>query len=280
MRLASKLVAASLLLIVSAGAVSAAQVDVESGFTQPSEVEAGSTVQNQLFNVNIHSLSADGDTDYVYFQFPNEFEGNLSLNSVDSNISISSSKTLVDYDNDSLEETAKVGLSRDGEGNVTGNVTLDATVSYSPEFDQAEVNVQAVDSSNGEDSAKLEVVDMEQETSDSQNTSDTEESTDTEQTENDSTTEETDSADETDTENNTTDSEQSDPVDESESDSTDNNQTQTDEETDNTEENGTTETDNTEDTTNSTDSEETDSQESSGDQGIIASIVSFFTGLF
>jgi thiol:disulfide interchange protein len=165
----TKLLTLSLAAIAIFGLATAqSTVNVEGQYAEPAQASPGDDISNQMFSVMIDGLSADGDTDYVYFEFPNEFEGQLSPNTVDSNVSVSSSNSLVDYDNDSVQETVEVGLSQDGNNSVTAEVILDAGVTYPDQFEDFEVNVAVEDSSNGEDSTSLEVTNSasEEETSD------------------------------------------------------------------------------------------------------------------
>jgi hypothetical protein len=165
----TKLLTLSLASIAIFGLATAqSTVSVEGQYAEPAQASPGDDISNQMFNVMINGLSADGDTDYVYFEFPNEFEGQLSPNTVDSNVSVSSSNSLVDYDKDSVHETVEVGLSQDGNNSVTAEVTLDTGVTYPDQFEDFEVNVAVEDSSNGEDSTSLEVTNSasEEETSD------------------------------------------------------------------------------------------------------------------
>ncbi|MFQ3274890.1 MAG: hypothetical protein ACI9LV_000427 [Candidatus Nanohaloarchaea archaeon] len=169
----TKLLTISLATIAIFGLATAqSTVSVEGQYAEPSQASPGDDISNQMFSVMIEGLSADGDTDYVYFEFPNKFEGRLSPNTVDSNVSVSSSNSLVDYDNDSVQETVEVGLSRDGNNSVTTEVTLDTGVTYPDQFEDFNVNVYVEDSSHGEDSTSLEVTNSasEEETSDSQDT--------------------------------------------------------------------------------------------------------------
>lgn len=132
-------------------------VNIEGNFVVPDQVTQGESLSNQKFNVMISGMSADGNTDYLYFEFPNRFKSNFSLNNVASNISISSSKTVVDYDGDGVQETVQIGMSRDGEGNVTGNVTLDTGFTYPEDFESMEVQAHIQDSKYGNDTASLTV---------------------------------------------------------------------------------------------------------------------------
>ena len=168
----AKLLTVSVLFVAMIGLGSAQSVDVEQGFVQPESVSPGQDVSNQLFNVKINALSADGDTDYVYFQFPDEFAGSLSPNTVDSNISVSSSNSVVDYDEDGNPETVEVGISEDGNSSVYANVTLDTGVSYPQNFSDFEVEVAVEDSANGEDSTTLQVVNADAAEDDSASTDD------------------------------------------------------------------------------------------------------------
>lgn len=174
----AKLFTASVLFVAMIGLGSAQSVDTEPGFVQPESVSPGQDVSNQLFNVKINALSADGDTDYVYFQFPDEFAGSLSPNTVDSNISVASSNSVVDYDEDGNQETVEVGLSEDGNSSVYTNITLDTGVSYPQNFDDFEVEVTVEDSANGEDSTTLQVKNADAASDDtSDSTSDSSDST-------------------------------------------------------------------------------------------------------
>ena len=194
----TKLLTLSLATIAIFGLATAqSTVNIKGQYAEPAQASPGDDISNQMFSVMINDLSADGDTDYVYFEFPNEFGGQLSPNTVDSNVSVSSSNSLVDYDNDSVQETVEADLSRDGNNSVTAEVTLDTGVTYPDRFEDFNVNVYVEDSSNGEDSASLEVTNSaaeeEEETTDNQESGTGSETDPSQETENEDSIEGTDS---------------------------------------------------------------------------------------
>lgn len=294
----TKLLAVSLIAVSLLGTASAQTVDAEAGFVNPEEVEPNTTVSNQEFNIVVENLSADGDTDEAYFEFPHFLNESLSPNSVDSNISISSSKTLVDSDNDGVKESVKVGLSRDGEGAVTGNITLDIGITYPEEFDSFPVEVTVNDSKNGESTTTLNVANAEDSSSDEETADDTEDNqtedtvddTEDEEDSSDSTTDDSDSnGDETSDSGDSNSNETEDSTDQN-GEETEDNQTEEDSSTDN-------QTENTEDpdeeTTDQNSTEGSDEEDSAdnpntgddedsetGNEGPIESIISFLTDLF
>jgi hypothetical protein len=253
----TKILAVSLVAVSLFGAASAQTVDAEAGYVNPEEVEPNTTVSNQEFNVVVDNLSADGDTDEAYFEFPHFLNESLSPNDVQSNISISSSKTLVDSDNDGVKESVKVGLSRDGEGSVTGNMTLDIGITYPEQFDSFPVEVTINDSSNGESTTTLNVVNAEDISSSEETSDDTQDS--------DSTNDE-----KTDTSDDTTNEDSKDTADQTEDETTDNQ----DEETNNQEDTSNSDSSSTGDST----TRERDSSERSND-GVIQNIISILEGL-
>jgi len=285
MKTENKILTVSLIAVSLFGAASAQSVDVEPGYVNPQEVEPNTTVSNQEFNTVVNNLSADGDTDEIYFEFPHFLNESLSPNNVDSNISISSSKTMVDSDNDGTVESVKVGISRDGEGSVTGNITLDIGITYPAEFDSFPVEATVNDSSNGDSTTTLNVNNAgttQEETSDSEESDSTENSTeDSESTDEEDGEDSSDSGDNEETEEDTNDSdstedETSDQEEaESDSDSGETDEQQNEDET----------TDNSDEETSDEESSSTDEnrgEESSEttDAGIVEALISFFEGIF
>jgi hypothetical protein len=273
MNIKTKLLAVSLIAASFLGAASAQTVDAEAGYVSPQEVEPNTTVSNQEFNVVVENLSADGDTDHVYFEFPHFLNESLSPNTVDTNISVSSSKSLVDNDNDGVKESVHVGLSRDGEGAVTGNITLDIGVNYPADFDSFPVDVKVNDSRNGADTTTLNV---ENAAADEETSNETE----------DDSTSDSDTEDNQESTDNTTD-DSTNTTEDSNTDETENNESTddtSDSNTDDTEETNSTEDEETsgQDSQNSTEDSSTpeDSDSSESDEGIVETIISFFTGLF
>lgn len=279
MKIKTKLLAVSLITASFIGAATAQTVDAEAGYVSPQEVEPNTTVSNQEFNVVVDHLSADGDTDHVYFEFPHFLNESLSPNAVNSNISVSSSKTLVDQDNDGVKESVHVGLSRDGDGAVTGNITLDIGITYPAEFDSFPVDVKVNDSSNGAATTTLNVInaaDSDSNTGDQQDDSTSDDSTDNTQDSSDST---TDDSTNTTEDSNTNETSEDTTSDESTNDtSADNTQDSNQDSTQDTQDEETSNTDSQDSTTDESTPEENNN--SGSNEGVVEAIISFFTGLF
>jgi hypothetical protein len=274
MNIKTKLLAVSLITASFLGAASAQTVDAEAGYVSPQEVEPNTTVSNQEFNVVVENLSADGDTDHVYFEFPHFLNESLSPNTVDTNISVSSSKSLVDQDDDGVKESVHVGLSRDGEGAVTGNITLDIGIDYPAEFDSFPVDVKVNDSRNGADTTTLNVENVEAADEETSNETEDDSTSDSDTEDNQESTDNT-----TDDSTNTTDDSNTDETENNEStDDTSDSNTDETEETNSTEDEETSGQESQNGTEDSSTPEDSDSSES--DEGIVETIISFFTGLF
>ena len=127
--------------------ISASAVTLESSGVDPGGVNAGTTVDNQLVNLEVSNLSADGDTDRFYFEFPDYV--NLSPNTVNSNLAVSSSQEVVDRDGDGESSTVTFAVSPSGDENVDANVTLDTGIDYTRE--DAVVDISVVDSAGDQD---------------------------------------------------------------------------------------------------------------------------------
>ncbi|MFB6195047.1 MAG: hypothetical protein ABEI80_02670, partial [Haloplanus sp.] len=136
---------------VSTTAEAAGSVSVGDGTAEPSQVEAGATVSNQEVYVNVYDVSADGDTDTYYVEFPNELADGLSPNSANANAtSITSSISKVEgYDDDGVQDTLTFATSASGGGEINLNVSVDTSVSYPDGETTYGIDFRVVDSSHG-----------------------------------------------------------------------------------------------------------------------------------
>jgi hypothetical protein len=133
--------------------VAAENVAVVDGSAAPDEVSPGTTVNNQQVHVVVDSVSADGDTDRYYVEFPNDLADGLSPNYAAANdTAITSSIQTVDgYDDDGVDDTLTFATSATGGGSIPLNLTVDTGVDYPDTEDTHEIDFRVVDSSNGQD---------------------------------------------------------------------------------------------------------------------------------
>ncbi|MFB6115258.1 MAG: PGF-pre-PGF domain-containing protein, partial [Candidatus Nanohalobium sp.] len=89
-------------------------------------------------------------------------------NGVSSNISVGSSVTSVNVDQDEVVEGLKVGLQEDGEGNVTGEVSFNVAVDYPPKNTTYSFDAKVVDSKTGTDRSSIGTVTVGDGTSESE----------------------------------------------------------------------------------------------------------------
>jgi len=137
---------------LSAGQVTVTgETRISDGDANPNPVTAGTTVDNQKIHVQVDNVSQDGDTDWHYVEFPNELDGNISLNGASANAtSITSSVNLVEgFDDDGIDDTARFATSGDGGGDIALNLTLDATVGYPDGEAGYPIDVRVADSDGG-----------------------------------------------------------------------------------------------------------------------------------
>ncbi|WP_435066623.1 hypothetical protein [Haloplanus sp. C73] len=120
---------------------------ITGGSATPSQVESGTTVDNQVVSYDVTNLSQDGDTDVHYIEFPNALASGLSVNYANSTAtSITSSANLVDgFDDDGTDDTVKFATSGDGGGGVDTTLSVDTSVTYATSGTY-DVDVRTVDS--------------------------------------------------------------------------------------------------------------------------------------
>lgn len=108
-------------------------VGIDGGSANPANVSGGTTIDDQKVHVVLSNVSADGDTDTHYVEFPDALASGLSVNgaSVNSSASIAQSAQLVDgFDNDSTQETVKFKTGDNSGGSISLNVTVNVSVEY------------------------------------------------------------------------------------------------------------------------------------------------------
>lgn len=151
------------------GVAAAQSASISSQSVTPEEVTAGEEVQNQEFNIVIEDFSADGDTNDVYFEFSDFSEDALSVNQVESSVSVDSSASLLDGNEDGKQNVVYVGLVEDNDSPVTADVTLDIDVQYPEDFQSTTVDAYIEDSSHGDASTTLEVASTDSEETNEEN---------------------------------------------------------------------------------------------------------------
>jgi len=124
------------------------ELNITDGSASPTEVQPGTTVDNQNVSYTVTNLSQDGDTDVHYVEFPDALASGLSINSADSNAtSITSSANLVDgFDGDGTDDTVKFATSGDGGGGIDATLSTDISVTYPSTNDTYAIDVRTVDS--------------------------------------------------------------------------------------------------------------------------------------
>lgn len=95
-----------------------AERDIDPPGYQPNE-----DLDHLFVGLEIKGLSADGETDWIYYRFPDFVY--LDPRSVESNLSISSEEKLVDQNDDGVKETLVLGVNSNSSGDVTGDIVLD-----------------------------------------------------------------------------------------------------------------------------------------------------------
>lgn len=200
-------VAAAAIFMVSA----AASLSVGTSSAEPATVQPGETVNNQLFEFQVSEVSADGNTDTFYVEFPNDLNDSISANQASfDNASVTSSIELVDgVDEDGVDDTFRFSTSPTGDQDyVTLNAVADVSVDYPDEEASYAVTATVEDSSGETVSSEIATVQAESGSSDS-----TDESSGSEDSENSS----DESSDETSDDETTEESSGSSQEDESES---------------------------------------------------------------
>lgn len=171
-------------LAVAAAAISmvssAASLDFGASSAEPSTVQAGETVNNQVFSFEVQEVSADGNTDTFYVEFPNELNNSVSANQASfDNASVTSSVQLVDGpDADGVDETFRFATSLAEDDTVALKATLDASVDYPDEAASYAVMATVEDSSGDTSTAQIATIQAESQDSDSQESNPQEQSGD------------------------------------------------------------------------------------------------------
>jgi len=125
------------------------EVDIVDGSADPDQVAPGTTINNQKVTVTLANVSADGDTDTHFIEFPNDLANGLSVNSatVNGSASITQSAQLVEgYDDDNTDETVRFQTDTDAGGVVDLNVTVDTSVDYPDENATYSIDARVEDS--------------------------------------------------------------------------------------------------------------------------------------
>ncbi|MFB6072886.1 MAG: PGF-CTERM sorting domain-containing protein [Halobacterium sp.] len=129
------------------------------GSAEPAVVEPNTTIDNQEVYVVLANVSADGDTDKHFVEFPNDLASGLSLNSasVNGSASIASSAELVEgFDDDNTTETVRFQTDTDEGGVVDLRIGVDISVPYPGDERNYWVDARVVDS-NGETDTMTDV---------------------------------------------------------------------------------------------------------------------------
>lgn len=143
------------MIALAIAGMAAAQVEVSSASSDPAEVEAGETVDEQAFIMELQGLSTDGEVDYVNLSFSEQFsEDDLSINSVDSNVSIEEDAELVEGDNGQM---ITLGLNPEEDEETNAEVTFDMSVTYPEDFESMTVDINIEDSQEESASEALTV---------------------------------------------------------------------------------------------------------------------------
>ena len=126
--------------------------EIIGGSGSPAAVRAGETVNNQRVSIALSGVSADGDTDVHYVEFPNALARNLSVNSADANAtSITSSAELVDgFDDDGVADTVRFATSAENAAATDLSLTVDVAIAPYPSGNGSyAIDARTVDSLTG-----------------------------------------------------------------------------------------------------------------------------------
>lgn len=243
MDLTNKIAVLAFFSLFAIGATAAVTVEEQS--IDPEEVEENETIDNQLFTIEAEDVVSDGDTVEVTFEFTDELE--IQPNEVN----ILSEVAEIDQSAEINENnTVSTEISADAEV-INPVLELDTSVTYPENFEQIEVLATVNDAEGETDSATLTV---NAETEDEEAEADGEQGdTDDTETEEEETTEEDED----------TNGEQTEDEEIEESQEQDEESTQQEE-----------------DETGTNEEEETEETTEEDEDGIIASIVDFFSNLF
>ena len=132
--------------------VSNPAAEIVDGSGSPATVRAGETVNNQQVSIALSGVSADGDTDVHYVEFPNALARNLSVNNADANAtSITSSAELVDgFDDDGVADTVQFATSAENAAATDLSLTVDVAIAPYPSGNGSyEIDARTVDSLTG-----------------------------------------------------------------------------------------------------------------------------------
>lgn len=119
----------------------------------PPSYEPYEEMNHLHIGINIRELSADNETDWLYYRFPDSII--LDPNSVETNLTVSSEEELKDFDRDGIRETVLVGVNSDRGGNVSTRVVLDTAANFTG-FGDKNIVTEVQDSRYG--NASTEVV--------------------------------------------------------------------------------------------------------------------------
>lgn len=157
-------VAAAAIFMVS----TAASLSFGSSSAEPATVQPGETINNQMFEFQVSEVTADGNTDALYVEFPNGLNDSISANKASfDNASVTSSIQLVDgVDGDGVDDTFSFSTSPTGDQDyVTLNAVADISVDYPDEETSYTVTATVEDSSGETASADIATVQVESESS-------------------------------------------------------------------------------------------------------------------
>lgn len=249
MNLSYKVAVLAFISLLAVGTTAAVTIEGES--IDPNEVESNETIDNQLLTIEASNVISDGDTVEVSYNFPEELE-------VEPNeVNILTEFSQVDQSAEVVENnTVYAEISADSE-EINPVLELDTSVTYPADFEQADIVTSITDAEQNADSTTMTVS---AETSGEESFDDGAEEDTGEQDE--------ETNDEQQQEEDT--SEQDEETTEEESQETEESQEQDEESTQE------------QDDETETSEEETDEQqeEDTTEEGIITSIVEFFTNLF
>ncbi|WP_248896862.1 PGF-CTERM sorting domain-containing protein [Haloplanus halobius] len=124
-----------------------------------SEAQAGQTTTHTL-EYQANEISADGETDVLFVEFPNAYAGNLSFSSAefrnrtsDATVPVSSSTSIVDGpDDDGVRDTLRTGVSKDADyptDDITATYEFSLTHPPVEETTSYDLRLVANDSSTG-----------------------------------------------------------------------------------------------------------------------------------
>lgn len=142
-------------VILFAGFIAGQTVGITGTSASPDRVVPGEKLKNHDFKITVDNFSANGEPNYVYYDFSN-FDGEvLSINAVGTDTVVRDGPEWIDRNGNGRKETVRIGLLEYGGKNVTKEIELDTDTRYPEELERLEIEVEVEDSTTGQDTTKI-----------------------------------------------------------------------------------------------------------------------------